>query len=156
VSEASDSDEQRVRRRVENLLKDGAKPVYRLLARKKFCAPPARTARPNREGSRFVRRFACAARARVRKSHVSCGGSIPASRISPTVVTQRYEEHIAGRTYLIEVLPLADSRWRAQLVALPGMPTSFMPFYGSTPEQAVRQLSRWLSLVYNGTSGSSS
>jgi hypothetical protein len=31
------------------------------------------------------------------------------------------------------------------------MPTAMMPFYGSTPEEAARELSRWLSLVYNGT-----
>ena len=66
-------------------------------------------------------------------------------------VTHLYEEQIAGRTYLIEVLPVPDSRWRAQIVARPGMPTSLMPFYGATPEQAVSQLSRWLALVYNGS-----
>lgn len=63
----------------------------------------------------------------------------------------RYEEHIAGRTYLIEVRPLADTRWRAQIARLPGMPTALMPFYGATPEEAAKELSRWLSLVYNGT-----
>ena len=67
-------------------------------------------------------------------------------------MTQRFEEHIAGRTYQIEVLRVPDSRWRAQIVARPGMPTSLMPFYGATPEQAVSQLSRWLALVYNGSS----
>jgi hypothetical protein len=34
---------------------------------------------------------------------------------------------------------------------MPGMPTSMMPFYGTTPEQAAQQLSRWLSVVYNGS-----
>ena len=26
-----------------------------------------------------------------------------------------------------------------------------MPFYGATPEEAALELSRWLALVYNGT-----
>ncbi len=82
----------------------------------------------------------------------SRGDSAPRGNdIAPTPVTHRYEEQIAGRTYLIEVLPVPDSRWRAQIVARPGMPTSLMPFYGATPEQAVSQLSRWLALVYNGS-----
>jgi hypothetical protein len=69
----------------------------------------------------------------------------------PTNVNvHRYEEHIAGRTYHIEVRPVAQSQWRAQIARLPGMPTSLMPFYGSTPEQAAHELSRWLALVYNG------
>jgi hypothetical protein len=67
------------------------------------------------------------------------------------VNVQRYEEHIAGRVYQIEVRPVSHARWRAQIAWKPGMPTSMMPFYGATPEQAVRELSRWLSLVYNGT-----
>jgi hypothetical protein len=68
------------------------------------------------------------------------------------VNVHRYEEHIAGRTYLIEVRPITESRWRAQIARLPGMPTALMPFYGPTPEDAARELSRWLSLVYNGCS----
>lgn len=62
----------------------------------------------------------------------------------------RYEQNIAGRTYLIEVRALTDTRWRAQIARLPGMPTALMPFYGATPEEAAAELSRWLSLVYNG------
>ena len=64
---------------------------------------------------------------------------------------RHYEEHIAGRTYLIEVLPVTETRWRAQIARLPGMSTALMPFYGTTPEEAARELSRWLTLVYNGT-----
>ena len=69
----------------------------------------------------------------------------------PLSETYRYEEHVAGHVYQIEVLPVADSRWRAQIVRRPGMPTSMMPFYGTTPEQAARELGRWLVLVYNGS-----
>ena len=66
------------------------------------------------------------------------------------MTVHRYEEQIAGRTYQIEVRPISSTQWRAQIARLPGMPTSMMPFYGATPEQAVRELSRWLALVYNG------
>lgn len=71
-------------------------------------------------------------------------------QVACDVVTHRYEELIAGRTYHIEVRPVSQSRWRAQIVRLPGMPTSMMPFYGTTPDEAAEQLSRWLALVYNG------
>jgi hypothetical protein len=67
-------------------------------------------------------------------------------------VTHRYEELIAGRTYEIEVRAISHSRWRAQIARRPGMPTSLMPFYGTTPEEAAQELRRWLALVYNGTS----
>lgn len=66
-------------------------------------------------------------------------------------VTHRYEEHIAGRTYMIEVRAVSQSRWRAEIARRPGLPNSLMPFYGPTPEDAALQLRRWLALVYNGT-----
>ncbi len=58
-----------------------------------------------------------------------------------------YEELIAGRTYQIEVSFVSETRWRAQIARRPGMPTSLMPFYGQTPDEAARELSKWLSLV---------
>ena len=61
--------------------------------------------------------------------------------------TQRFEHSIAGRNYVIEVLPVSATRWRAQIARLPGMPTSLMPFYGATAEDAARELTNWLSLV---------
>jgi hypothetical protein len=63
------------------------------------------------------------------------------------VNTQRFEHCIAGRHYVIEVLPVTATRWRAQIARLPGMPTSLMPFYGATAEDAARQLTNWLALV---------
>jgi len=63
------------------------------------------------------------------------------------VTVHLYEEKIAGRTYQIEVSPVAASRWRAQIARRPGMPTSLMPFYGQTPDEAARELSKWLSMV---------
>jgi hypothetical protein len=72
-------------------------------------------------------------------------------RAPPDVVNAHcFEEHIAGRTYRIEVLAVSSTRWRAQIARLPGMPTALMPFYGRTPEEAAQELSRWLALVYNG------
>ena len=64
-----------------------------------------------------------------------------------TVTVHHYEEQIAGRTYQIEVSHVSASRWRAQIARLPGMPTSLMPFYGTTPEEAAHELSKWLSLI---------
>ena len=94
------------------------------------------------QAARFVRGFACVAGPRVPKSR---------SPFPLNVVTHRYEKHIAGRTYMIEVQAVSQERWRAQIARLPGMPTSMMQFYGTTPEEAAAQLSRWLALVYNGT-----
>jgi hypothetical protein len=63
------------------------------------------------------------------------------------VNVHRYEEQIAGRTYFIEVQPVSPEQWRAKLARRPGMPTALMPFYGSTPELAARELTKWLALV---------
>lgn len=62
----------------------------------------------------------------------------------------RYQELIAGRTYHIEVSAVDASRWRAEIARLPGMPTALMPFYGTTPEGAARELSQWLRLITGG------
>jgi hypothetical protein len=59
----------------------------------------------------------------------------------------RYERLIAGRTYVIDVTLVSTGRWRAALARLPGMPTSLMPFYGATPEEAAHALANWLSIV---------
>jgi hypothetical protein len=67
--------------------------------------------------------------------------------VTSHVPIQLFEEHIAGRTYQIEVSPVSAERWRAQIVRRPGIQTSLMPFYGKTPEDAARELSNWLSLV---------
>jgi hypothetical protein len=59
----------------------------------------------------------------------------------------RYERSIAGRTYVIEATLVSTGRWRAQIARLPGMPTSLMPFYGATSDEAAHALTNWLSLV---------
>lgn len=63
------------------------------------------------------------------------------------MTVHRFEQIIAGRTYHIEVQAVAAARWRAQIARRPGMPTSMMPFYGPTPEEAARLLANWLTLV---------
>ena len=65
-----------------------------------------------------------------------------------TDLVHRFEESIAGRPYLIEVSPVSKDRWRAYIVRLPGMPTALMPFYGSTPDEAARHLSDWLTRAH--------
>jgi hypothetical protein len=60
----------------------------------------------------------------------------------------RYEESIAGRPYLIEVAAVAEDRWRAHIVRIPGVPTALMPFYGSTPGEAARLLCDWLARAH--------
>ena len=65
-----------------------------------------------------------------------------------TTAIQHFKESIAGRTYLIEVAATEDNRWRAHIARLPGVPTVMMPFYGSTPDEAVRLLTQWLTRAY--------
>ena len=69
------------------------------------------------------------------------------SRISKRV-RHRFERIIAGRSYVIEVTWVAEKRWRAHIVRIPGVPTAMMPFYGETPDQAATSLSDWLHRAY--------
>jgi IS1 family transposase len=71
-----------------------------------------------------------------------------------TAEVHRFQESIAGRSYLIEVAPVADDRWRAYIVRLPGMPTSLMPFYGTTPAEAAQLLCDWLVRAHRRASAS--
>jgi hypothetical protein len=63
------------------------------------------------------------------------------------VNVHHFDRDIGGRAYRIEVTPVGN-RWRAQLRRMAGMPTALMPFYGSTPEEAAGQLTRWLNLAH--------
>lgn len=60
----------------------------------------------------------------------------------------RFETLIAGREYVIEVARMADNRWRAHIVRIPGLPTALMPFYGRTPDEAAGQLTAWLTRAH--------
>jgi hypothetical protein len=66
------------------------------------------------------------------------------------VTVHRFEEIIGGRSYQIEVTPVSN-RWRAQLRRRPGVPMAMMPFYGQTPDEAARQLAKWLALAHRPT-----
>lgn len=66
----------------------------------------------------------------------------------------RFEETIDGRPISIEVTPVQPDRWRAFLVREPGGPTALMPFYGSTPQDAARQLRNWLALAHRNETDS--
>jgi len=70
------------------------------------------------------------------------------SPASWTVLSQRFHTVIAGREYTIEVALVAENRWRAQIVRIPGIPTALMPFYGSTPDDAAARLSQWLTRAH--------
>jgi hypothetical protein len=63
------------------------------------------------------------------------------------VTPVQVHETINGRRYIIEVLPVGRDRWRAHLASAPGARTALMPFYGPTPDEAVRLLSGWLTKV---------
>ena len=65
----------------------------------------------------------------------------------PTSV-HRFEESIAGKSYLIEVAPVSADRWRAYIVRIPGLPTALMPFYGPTPDKAAELLREWLTKAH--------
>jgi len=71
-----------------------------------------------------------------------------AARTYVTAAVHRFEESIAGRPYLIEVVAVAQDRWRADIVRIPGVPTALMPFYGSTPTEAAQHLCDWLTRAY--------
>jgi hypothetical protein len=71
---------------------------------------------------------------------------LPADNV--TIAIHRYEESIGGRLYLIDVAPVLKDLWRANIVRIPGAPTALMPFYGPTPEEAVRHLSEWLTRTH--------
>jgi hypothetical protein len=65
-----------------------------------------------------------------------------------TTAVHRFQECIAGHQYLIEVSPVADDRWRAYIVRIPGLPTALMPFYGPTPDEAAGLLREWLTRAH--------
>jgi len=65
------------------------------------------------------------------------------------VTVHRFEELINGREYLIEVSEVGVGRWRAQIARLPGGCSALMPFYGTTPAEAAKQLAAWLSRAHH-------
>ena len=70
-----------------------------------------------------------------------------------SIAVHRFEELIGGHPYLIEVAAVANDRWRACLVRIPGGPTALMPFYGPTPDEATGRLRQWLTRAHEPASG---
>lgn len=64
------------------------------------------------------------------------------------MIVHRFPEIINGREYLIEVSSVGLGQWRAQIARKPGGSAALMPFYGKTPDEAARLLSRWLSIAH--------
>jgi hypothetical protein len=58
----------------------------------------------------------------------------------------RRMQEINGRTYTIEASPVERDRWRARLAQC-GTTNALMPFYGTTPDEAIEHLTAWLSRV---------
>ena len=54
---------------------------------------------------------------------------------------------------MIEVAGVANDRWRARIVRIPGAPTALMPFYGPTPDDAASRLRQWLTRAHEHASG---
>jgi len=69
-----------------------------------------------------------------------------------SIAVHRFEQTIGGRSYQIEVKAVAQDRWRAYIVRLPGVTTALMPFYGPTPADAAQQLSSWLTRAHERVS----
>jgi hypothetical protein len=65
----------------------------------------------------FVPRFACFDS---RDAYNRCRFTQPSALITVTAAVHRFEESIGGRPYLIEVAAVAEDRWRAYIVRLPG------------------------------------
>ena len=110
---------------------------------------------------RAVRAFcatrACGSQFRTALRLIACTPSVeclvPTTAETTQILTvstpsQRFEESIAGRPYLIEVSFVALDRWRACIVKAPGVPTALMPFYGQTPDEAAGQLRQWLTRAH--------
>ena len=70
-----------------------------------------------------------------------------------SIAVHRFEELIGGHPYLIEVAAVANDRWRACIVRIPGGPSALMPFYGPTPDEAARRLRQWLTRAHEPRSG---
>ena len=69
-----------------------------------------------------------------------------------SIAVHRFQELIGGHPYLIEVAAVANDRWRACIVRIPGGPIALMPFYGPTPDEAARRLRQWLTRAHEPTS----
>jgi hypothetical protein len=131
---------------VENLWMNGEYPVHDRTTKKNLAPVPV--LRPNvehvcirfRASLRLIERGHCVQFTPFR-SHKFLVATVAAD-------LHRFQESIGGRSYLIEVAPVTQNRWRAYIVRIPGVPTALMPFYGSTPADAARHLREWLTRAH--------
>ena len=72
----------------------------------------------------------------------------PRKKTDVTNAVHRFQESIFGQPYLFEVAAVAQDRWRACIVRIPGVPTALMPFYGPTPDEAADRLRQWLTRAH--------
>jgi hypothetical protein len=77
----------------------------------------------------------------IRSSRLASGALRGPDDVNTTPV--RIKQEINGRPYLIEVRPVGQSRWRAEVRGR-GPMTSLMPFYGETAAAAAELLTGWL------------
>ena len=68
--------------------------------------------------------------------------------VNVNTAVHRFKESIFGQPYLFEVAAVAQDRWRACIVRIPGVPTALMPFYGPTPDEAADRLRQWLTRAH--------
>lgn len=68
------------------------------------------------------------------------------SQMPPRPVS--FQQQINGREYRIEVSPVHNGRWRAEVVTQYGGPTALMPFYGTSPDAARDGLTSWLARIH--------
>jgi hypothetical protein len=123
----------------------GGNPVDILSRRRNFTAEYSGSRPRAACGCSFDGPFACAAAA----SRAECSPSFTFHRLLENAVTvHRFEETINGREYRIEVSPVDSTTWRAQIARTHGGARALMPFYGRTPDEAAKQLSRWLALAH--------
>jgi hypothetical protein len=132
---------------VEKLWMNGAFPVDGLSADKFF---PRRRARS--EPGTIVRALSRLAslvwQRSVRTIQAAPDIFGPSNRPDVNTAVHRFQETIGGHPYLIEVTAVAQNRWRAYIVRIPGVPTALMPFYGPTPDEAAGQLRQWLTRAH--------
>ena len=100
---------------------------------------------PPRGGNLPVARSWCSFRTSLRLR--ACPDFVRISDVS----VLRFDETINGRSYTIEVLSVGRDRWRADVARTTGTNNALMPFYGRTPDEAVRELSTWLTRAGRAT-----
>jgi hypothetical protein len=128
---------------VENLLMNRAFPVEDL-SREKLSSPPSADMLHTITLWTILSSIASLDLPRSARTIPNTPSAEKRRRFDVNTAVHRFEELIAGHSYLIEVAAVPNDRWRAYIVRVPGVPTALMPFYGATPHEAAAQLLSWL------------